>query len=99
MVGFLSDPNQFKDKFYSLLIKDHTDHPSIKKRMDILEEMLKDNRVSVQSLVLESNVSVFLKIFSSLSLADWTTYYLAKEYGIDPLDIDLIEEFKKKLNV
>ena len=97
MIGFLSKPNQFRDKFSCVLFKDSTDHPSIKRRMVILEEMLKSNAVSFCVLDLDNSGTVFKKIFSSLILADWTSYHLSREYGVDPLEVDLIEKFKERL--
>lgn len=35
------------------------------------------------------------KLFSSIALADWTAYYLAKLYGVNPIEIPIVEEFKK----
>ena len=29
---------------------------------------------------------------------DWTSYYLALKYGVNPEPVKIIEEFKKKLN-
>ena len=35
------------------------------------------------------------KIFSSLLLADWTAYYTALAYGLEPEQVPMVEEFKK----
>jgi hypothetical protein len=32
-----------------------------------------------------------------LALADWTAYYLALEYKIDPTPVDMVEDLKKLL--
>jgi len=37
------------------------------------------------------------RIFSSLVLADWTAWYTAKEYGTEPEEVPMIEEFKKRI--
>ncbi len=37
------------------------------------------------------------KTFSTLMLGDFTSYYLALEYGIDPAPVAMVEEFKKAM--
>ena len=39
----------------------------------------------------------FSKMFLSITLADWTSYYLALEYGQDPTPVDMVEQLKKIL--
>ena len=41
--------------------------------------------------------SILEKLFNNLILSDWVSYYLAKEYKIDPAPVEIVEEFKKKL--
>jgi hypothetical protein len=41
--------------------------------------------------------NILLKIFSNILLADWTSYYLALENGVDPIPVKIVEEFKKKM--
>ena len=81
---------------YFIFLKDLQDHPRIQKRMEITEAMLKEKGFNVE--VVDLKDGVFEKIFSSLALTDWTTYYLAQNYSFDPEDGSVIEEFKKKMN-
>jgi len=37
---------------------------------------------------------MFYKIFSTLYLGDWISYYLALEYGQDPTPVEMVEKFK-----
>ena len=39
-----------------------------------------------------------IKIFSSLLLADWTAYYTALAYGLEPEQVPMVEEFKKLIS-
>ncbi|MBM4177501.1 bifunctional phosphoglucose/phosphomannose isomerase, partial [Candidatus Gribaldobacteria bacterium] len=39
------------------------------------------------------------KMFNTLLLFDFASYYLALEYGIDPVPVEIVEDFKKRLLV
>ena len=82
--------------FHFIFLKDETDNPRILKRMEVTVKLFQDQKLNVETIELVGE-NVFAKIFSSLQLADWISYYIAKEYGIDPMDIATIEEFKKLL--
>ena len=82
--------------FHFVFFRDETDNPRILKRMEVTAELFQKHKLNVETVELAGD-DVFTKIFSSLQLADWVSYYIAKEYGIDPADISAIEEFKKLL--
>src|SRR3989338_1581752 len=81
-------------KFYFIILKDKKDDPRILRRMDVLEKLYKDRDLSVESIKLDEK-DTWYKIFSSLVLADWFAYYIAIEYGLDPEQVPMVEEFKK----
>jgi glucose/mannose-6-phosphate isomerase len=80
--------------FIFLIFFDEEDHHKIQKRMTILKNLYEERNLKVEILKLEGQ-NRFHKIFSSLVLADWTSYYLAKEYGFEPEEVPMVEEFKK----
>ena len=80
--------------FHFVFLRDETDNPRILKRMEVMAKLFKNQKLNVEIVELSGD-NVFSKIFSSLQLADWVSYYIAKEYGIDPADMSAIEEFKK----
>lgn len=88
------DTKDLSNKFMFLFLKDAADHPKISKRMNITERLLREREFMAEVIILNGKNS-FHKIFSSLLIADWTSYYLAKEYGIDPSAVPMVEEFKK----
>lgn len=96
MAGF--HPNEvsrlLSQNFHFIFLKDELDNPRILKRMAVTAKLLKSHKLNVETIKLAEE-NIFTKIFSSLQLADWTSYYIAKEYGIDPTDLSIIEEFKK----
>lgn len=95
MIGFDVRPStkELTRGFYFLFLKDPADHPRIQKRMAILDRLYKERGLPVE--MIEMKYKGILKIFSSLMLADWTTYYFAKSYGIEPQSVPMVEEFKK----
>ena len=83
--------------FIFLLLADSEDHPRIQKRMEIFSKLFTDKGFSVEQTALTGE-GRFHRLFSNLLLADWTSYYLAKQKGIDPEQIPLVEEFKRLMN-
>ncbi|MBI4272789.1 hypothetical protein HY621_02980, partial [Candidatus Uhrbacteria bacterium] len=96
MTGFdvKETSRQLSEKFFFIFLKDHTDHPRIQKRMDILERLYQDRGLPVRVIDLEG-VHPFYKIFSCLVLADWTAIYTAEQYGLESEQVPMVEEFKK----
>lgn len=70
-------------------------HPAIRRRMDVMEEILRD-QMPIHRLAFEGKSPLF-EMFESLSVADYASYYLAQAYGIDPAPVEMVETFKKKL--
>jgi glucose/mannose-6-phosphate isomerase len=92
MVGFTNP----QASFITIMLKDTEDNSQNQKRFDVTAEILREKKVSVEVIEMEKG-SVFYKIFSALYLGDWTSYYLALEYGQDPNPVDMVEDFKKML--
>lgn len=82
------------EKFYFLFLKDAADHPRIQKRMEVMKKLFAEKKLVVEPIEIKGE-NVLQKIFSSLILADWTAYYLALAYGVEPAEVPMVEEFKK----
>lgn len=92
MVGFTNP----QAKFFIIMLKDPDDDPRNLKRYESTARLLGEK--GVESGVVEmEGLDVFSKMFSSLNLADWTSYYLALEYNQDPTPVDMVENLKKIL--
>ena len=92
--GDVSKAASLSNIFHFIFLKDQDDHPKIQKRMDILKKLYEDRGLPVTALPLEGSFALG-KIFSSLLLADWVAYYTALQYGSDPEQVPMVEEFKK----
>ncbi|HYM65331.1 MAG TPA: bifunctional phosphoglucose/phosphomannose isomerase [Candidatus Sulfotelmatobacter sp.] len=93
MVGFTNP----QSKFIVLMLKDLNDNPKNQKRYEATANLLKEKGINSEIFDLEGE-NLFLKMFLSISLSDWTSYYLALEYGQDPTPVDMVEELKKNLS-
>ncbi|TSC74844.1 MAG: glucose/mannose-6-phosphate isomerase [Parcubacteria group bacterium Gr01-1014_44] len=85
------------EKFTFLILADSQDHPRIQKRMEVLVKLYRERNFPVEIIQL-SGEGRFYRIFSCLMLADWTGYYTARQYGLDPEAIPLVEKFKKLMS-
>ncbi len=78
-------------------LRDESDHPRIKQRMDLTEKIFKDKKIEV------INVPSFGKhpverIFSLIILGDWLSFYLAVLNNADPTEIKEISYLKSELS-
>ena len=80
---------------FMVIIKDEDDYHKVKKRMDIIKKMASEY-CDVTELKL-TGTNILSKVFTSLYLSQYISYYMAKGSGIDPMSIDAIENFKKEI--
>ncbi len=96
MTGFdIKDATRgLSEKFKFILLKDSEDDSRIRRRMEILEGLYKDRGLEVLSVEI-TGANRMERIFSSLITADWTAYHTALNYGVEPEQVPMVEEFKK----
>jgi glucose/mannose-6-phosphate isomerase len=80
--------------FHFIFLKDAGDDRRIIKRMNVLEKLYRDRGFKTEIILLQGKTELN-KIFNALNLADWTAYYSAKMYGVEPEQVPMVEEFKK----
>ncbi|MFA6585812.1 MAG: SIS domain-containing protein [Candidatus Paceibacterota bacterium] len=99
MTGFdvKDSTKELSDKFYFIILKDLEDNSKIIKRVGIIEKLYKDRNLKTEIIEIKGQDS-WHKIFSSLILADWVAYYTALEYGLEPEQVPMVEEFKKLIS-
>ena len=83
-------------KFSILMLRDPSDDPRNQKRFQVTAELLEKQGIEVTILDLKGE-SVFVKIFRSIALGDFSSYYLALKYGQDPTPVEMVERLKKML--
>lgn len=92
MMGY----TKLNGNYYVLIIKDDYDDRRIKKRMEATKKIMQSCGVPVLDIEL-TGMSDLIKIFSTIYLGDWTSYFLALINKVDPTPVELVETLKKKL--
>jgi glucose/mannose-6-phosphate isomerase len=87
---------QLADQYAFLLLPSPDAHPRILRRFHLFAETLEHTGYPVRSLPMKGE-NPLRRALSSLLLADWTSYYLARDHGLDPIGIPAIQDFKAKL--
>jgi len=83
--------------FHFIFLKDAGDDRRIIKRMNVLEKLYRDRGFKTEIILLQGKTELN-KIFNALNLADWTAYYSAKMYVVEPEQVPMVEEFKKLIS-
>lgn len=96
MVGFSNPTSDYTGKFHVVMLRDNNDHIRTQARMDVTKELYTKWGIEVSEFQVEGE-SLIEKILYAVAFGMWTTMYLAEEYGIDPVPVHGVEDFKKKL--
>ena len=96
MVGYEGVKNAKAQNLHVITLRDSESHPRVLKRMELTAKLIETSGLSHDFVEVGGN-SPIQKLFSTLLLGDWVSYYLALEYGIDPTPVKIVEEFKKEL--
>lgn len=80
-------------KFSVIFLRDPDDHPANQKRFDVTAALMREKGVEVELLDMEGE-TVYTRMFQSIALGDFTSYYLALAYGQDPTPVDMVEQLK-----
>lgn len=92
MVGYTNP----QSKFFVIMLKDSDDDPRNLRRYEATAKLLSEKGTEVEIIDMEDG-DVFYKMFASIAIADWASYYLALEYGQDPTPVKMVEDLKKIL--
>lgn len=91
-VGFTNPQAQF----HVMILRDGDDHERIMRRFAVTAEALIERDIEVDIVDIAEG-DMIRKIFSTIALCDWISYYLALNYHQDPTPVDMVENFKKAL--
>ena len=91
--GFVSP----QGKFVAIMLRDPADHPRNYKRYEVTAQVIQEYGTDSEIIDYEDG-DIFYKMFSSLLLGGFTSYYLALAYGNDPTPVEIVEKFKKLLD-
>ncbi len=95
LVGW-GDMEPFKDKLYTVILKDKADHDRVSIRMKIVADIIREK--GVEALEYESSgPNLLARIFSLIQFGDFTSLYLALLNEVDPTPVKVIDYLKDKL--
>ncbi len=89
-------PKSNKNNFSVVLLRDRDDHPRVSIRFDALKDILKKQVKNIHEIRGEGN-TLLGRMFSSIYLGDWVSFYLAMLNGVDPTPVPVIMQLKALL--
>ena len=92
MVGFTNPQAKFQ---FVLLNNESEAKDRCVKRMQVLQNLFEGRGLEVKNITVKDYGNHLANLVSMILIGDWTAYYLALEYGIDPTPVDMVEEFKE----
>lgn len=92
MVGMTNPQAAFHGVFFA----SKTDHKQVKLRMQVTKDMYEAWGVSTTEVPVEG-ASPLEQLSYIVVFGLWTTYHLALNYNVDPIPVQGVEDFKKKL--
>lgn len=90
MVGFTNP----QAKFQFLFVRNASETNRNVKRMEVMKTLFTERGLEVKDVVVPDYGNHLANLVSMILVGDWTAYYLALTYGIDPTPVDMVEEFK-----
>lgn len=84
------------ESLIAIFLMDKAVHPRVKFRMKFLEDVQK--KLGVEVVKIESSgESILARMFNSIQLGDWASYYLAVLNNEDPKPVRIIDDLKNSL--
>lgn len=90
--GFLSR----NDAFHVIFLVDEEEAKWHRQRISATKQIIKEYGCPATEIVIKGH-SYLARLLSAISIGDWVSYYYAKQRGVDPADIEVIEKLKKIL--
>jgi glucose/mannose-6-phosphate isomerase len=92
MIGY----SNLLGNYHLIIFDDPGAHPRIRKRLNVFTDLMKDKLpITTISMLTTGPIT---KLFHSLLIGLWTSYFLALKLETDPTPVAMVEEFKKRLN-
>jgi glucose/mannose-6-phosphate isomerase len=88
--------DQFKDKLYTIIIHDESDHKRVSIRMKIVADIIRSKGVEVLEFK-STGPNLLARMFSVIQFGDFVSLYLALLNKIDPTPVEVIDFLKSEL--
>lgn len=85
-----------KGNFFTIFLSDEGDHPRIKKRVAVTKRLIEEKGCPAVEIKTtgRNNLS---RIFSTIYLGDYASYFLAMKNNVDPTPVGIIENLKREI--
>ncbi|MEY3471218.1 MAG: hypothetical protein RLZZ223_568 [Candidatus Parcubacteria bacterium] len=90
MVGFTNPQANFQ----FILLQNEVEVSRNIKRFEKLKQLFESRGLLVHNVIIPDFGNKLANLVAMTLVGDWTAYYLALAYGIDPTPVDMVEEFK-----
>ncbi len=90
-----TNPVDLVERFSILLLRSSDENARIAKRFEAMKAIFRGKQVDVLEFMAEGETRLE-RMFSLITMADWTSLYMALFAGTDPTAIEAIEQFKLK---
>jgi glucose/mannose-6-phosphate isomerase len=90
MLGFTNPQAEFQFIF----LQNEVETSRNIKRFEKLTQLFESRGLAVSNIVIPDFGNKLANLVAMTLIGDWTAYYLALAYGIDPTPVDMVEEFK-----
>ncbi|MGB9915836.1 MAG: bifunctional phosphoglucose/phosphomannose isomerase [Candidatus Hydrothermia bacterium] len=95
-INGIKNPKTRCENLWITFLKDPDDHPRIILRFEITRDLI-ESSIQGYSFVEGKGENFIERIFYLVYLGDYVSYFLAKYYNEDPIDIPKISELKRRL--
>ena len=101
MISFSQLTTLFPDKntapkFQAVFLRSSTDHPRTQTRIKVTKDLFSQWGIGVSEVTLEG-ATPLNQILYAIAFGLTTTFALAENYGIDPIPVAGVEDFKNRL--
>jgi len=95
-ISGIKNPTERLEILWIVFLRDEEDNKRIKLRMEHTAEILRDHVMGI-TFVDSEGKNLLERIFYLILLGDYVSFYLAQNYGEDPVEIPRIDELKRRL--
>ncbi|MEW5992996.1 MAG: bifunctional phosphoglucose/phosphomannose isomerase [Candidatus Zixiibacteriota bacterium] len=96
LVGWSDLVRQHADRLIVIVLRDAEDHPQVRKRMNIVKDLIQAQSVEVIEVHSRGELPLE-RVLSLVQFGDFVSYYLAVLNDVDPTPVAVIEMLKQNL--
>lgn len=90
------NPREILRRSFVFILRSRKEDERMRKRIEITRELIHENTGEIVQVFSEGTY-LLSEIFSLIQKGDYLSYYLAFEYGVDPMPVERIESLKERM--